>query len=179
MKGLARLVAFLSLSSVLVYPISGTTHPLVGQVRVNGSYRNSEYGFRLGVPSDCQAWRAAAPAPNHGLRIDLGSGRTIDVSASFDAADYRSTAGLLTATVADYGQVTTRRSKVVLGSKPAEEARLEFGGVQKVIIAQRFGPAGDAVNIIVELTTDHPHARNDEAVMDKVLRTFRHTPRIK
>jgi hypothetical protein len=57
----------------------------VGPVRYRGVYANTDYGFRVTIPSGNTGVGAAENAPNHGFVIRLSDTAQISVSASYDA----------------------------------------------------------------------------------------------
>ena len=147
-----------------------------GMVRVQGDYRNAEYGFALAAPRGVATFRAAAPAPNHGVLVVLGQTRRIAVSAAFDATDYGSTSALLTGRLPPAGGV--RRGPGALGGRRAERASYTEGATAHMVVARHQGGPDQGVNYTADLTSDAAHLEADAAIFRRVLAGFRFIPRV-
>jgi hypothetical protein len=149
-----------------------------GMTPVTGLYRNREYGFEVSIPKGLTGWTGTAPAPDHGVLIVLGPHRTIEVYATYDAMGYGSTKVLLDNTVPVDKPVHVERNRVRLGGLPAERATLtRTGGGRAIIVAQRRGGAGQAVNCTVWLETTHQNAAQDQKIFERILAGYRHLGR--
>ena len=58
-------------------------------VAEEGMYRNDEYGYTVSVPQGLKAYRMKAPAPQHGIMLDLNKGE-LWVNGEYDAILARS-----------------------------------------------------------------------------------------
>ncbi len=162
-------VALLSSSAVEV----GAAHQ--HDVRVTGAYVNHNYGFSIAVPKGCSAWRNAAPGPDHGVEIDLGSSRTLTVSAEFNALDYPSLNALLSGELDS--SPPAKHMRMTLAGAPALRGGVSKGAEREVVVVRQDGRDVDAINFILDLNTTAKAERVDERVMESVLASFRVIPR--
>ena len=144
-------------------------------VRVAGLYLTRSYGFSLIIPKAYAGWRTAAPAPDHGVEVDLGPGRSLTVSAEFNAVGYPSLDALL-----DGELDTGRRAKPIrttLGGRPALRGEVSKGRSREIVVVRQDGRDVDGINFIADLNTTAADERADERVLEEVLATFHRVPR--
>jgi hypothetical protein len=142
---------------------------------VKGAYRNSQYGFTVPALPGIHAYRAAAPAPNHGVLYVLGDHRTITVSAEFDAADYGSTKAQLDHILAGMSAGSVDRSAITLDGRPAEQTVFRAGDAVTKVVAQRRDER-DGILYELDLTTTPGNQAEDWALFDKVIAGFKSKP---
>jgi hypothetical protein len=140
-------------------------------VPVTGVYVNRDYGFSVAVPAAHPAWQNAAPAPNHGVEIDLGPGRMLSVTAEFNAIGYTSLDALLG------GELETGARRRVMHTRlagaPALRGEVSKGQGKEVVVVRQDGRDVDAINFVVDLNTTEKAQRADEQILTEVIASFR------
>jgi hypothetical protein len=144
---------------------------IAGMVLVNGAYHNEQYGFGVSV-LQTRAYQPTGRDPDHGIIILLGEGRTITVSAMYDAAFYGSTKSQLNHRLQGEHFDSVKRSAAVLDGKPAAQAVLQNGkNITKVVVQRRNGD--DGILYSAELTTNKDFQSEDLKTFDSIVRTFK------
>jgi hypothetical protein len=160
---------------VLVLSTGAAAQVPAGTVPVHGIYTNIEYGFRVSLPNGMQGVMNAPPAPNHGVRIDLGRGRAIEITAEFDAALLGSARAFIDAELSSEHGTNTRYSHSSLDKQPAEEARAMVGRECEILLVQRRDVAG-GVFYRAYLITDGAHLAHDLRIFRGLLSGFHEQP---
>lgn len=142
---------------------------------VQGAYENEHYGFRTPVLPGVKAYRAVAPAPNHGVLYILGEQRTIAVSAELDAADYGSTRAFLDHIAAAIASPPTERKPMTLDGMKAEQAIFRTSDSILKVIALRRDERGGVLYELA-LTTTLRNQSDDFPLFDKVVAGFKLEP---
>ncbi len=155
----------------LVLSMPASAQAPVGTVPVHGVYTNSEYGFRVRLPNGISGVMSAPPAPNHGVRIDLGPGRAIEITAEFDAALLGSARAFIDAELSGEHGIKTHYSHSSLDKQPADEASAMVDGQDETLVVQRRDVAG-GVFYRAYLITDRAHLAQDERIFHGLLSTF-------
>jgi hypothetical protein len=138
-------------------------------------YANSEYGYTVAFPSGLRVLEAAAPAPQHGVAIDLPDGAKIWIDGSYDARFLGSAKAALLQLLEDDGVHATQRvkSKKLAGLVAAETSFRQHGKLAVRLVA--FRPRGDAVPILYTLALDTDDT--DASHATGALRRFRQIQR--
>ncbi|MDR3482274.1 MAG: hypothetical protein P4L91_16360 [Burkholderiaceae bacterium] len=143
---------------------------IADMVPVNGSYRNEQYGFGVSV-LQTRAYQPTGRDPDHGIIIVLGDGRTITVSAMYDAAFYGSTKSQLNHRLQGEHFDSVKRSAAVLDGKPAAQAVLQKGkNITKVVVQRRNA---EEILYSAELTTNKDYQNEDLKTFDNIIHTFK------
>ena len=141
-------------------------------VFVKSGYRNNHFGFEVPMLAGVKAYRDAPPNPNHGVLYILGKGRTIAVSASYDAAEYGSTKVQLDRWLEGEPVERVERAPATLAGKPAEQATLHKTTTVTKVVAQRRDERGGILYELVLTTTDS-HLARDGAKFEGIVASFR------
>jgi hypothetical protein len=167
--------------SLVCYQV-GTAQPRAGEVVVRGTYTNADYGYSVVIPERMKATRMSAPAPQHGIVINL------DHAALWVNAEYNSLArsldGLAQTVVDDWFPGDEFRMKtntpLSLAGLPALdvvlERRLEPGqmGSAHFVVALRAvpGEVGIVYTILVKGSDETAAAQK---LFSRIVESFRLT----
>jgi len=113
----------------------------------------------------------APPAPNHGIRIELGPGRTVEIGGEFDAALLGSSRAYIDAELYAEHATNVRYGHSGLGKYSAEEARAVVGNENETLVVLRRDVSG-GVFYRAYLITDFAHLERDEKTFQVLLSTF-------
>lgn len=97
-------------------------------IAVEGRYRNEKYGYSIVVPAGLHAYRMKAPAPQHGIALDLKHG-DVWVNAEYDATLARSV-DVLGQTATDFWASSEqlrilKSSRTTLAGLPTRDVELD------------------------------------------------------
>ena len=154
---------------------------------VQGRYVNAEYRYSVVLPQGLTAYAAPAPAPDHGVGIVLSwePRSYLNVDGAYDVLDWKTPSGAARQLL----QWTRESSSRVL-SHVQSRARLGSLRSLRLVVRHRCASlpdvyvdddvvAVDAKNGVVfkvALTTTDGRYRQDKAVMDQLLSTWRALP---
>ena len=157
---------------------------LEGLQRVKGRYSNAQYFYSVDVPAELAAYTEPAPQPDHGFGIVLSwePRAYLDVDAMYDTLEWKTAA-----VAANQSLAWTRESSTQVLSHARAPARLGALRALRQVVRHRCAGLGDVyvdddviavdakegVVYKVALTTTQARYRQDKAVMDRVLATWR------
>lgn len=176
----ARVILWAALG--LTWSQGGLAQPRKGEVLVHGMYTNTDYGYSVVVPDRLRAGRMAAPAPQHGIVINLDHGG-LWVNAEYNTL--ARSLDELAAAVADGwfpgDQMRVKaKTPVSLAGLPALDVLLERGpeggqaGSARFVVAFRTVP-GEVGIVYTILVKRDGQASGDEKVFSRVVESFRLT----
>lgn len=158
---------------------------------LDGEYINGEYLYMVTIPSEVQAMRAPAPAPNHGFvaRILADYDSVIYVDGSYDASFLNSTGKAASQELnylkEEFGEsvVLLERKKARLGRRAALRYTAQYTdrstGVtmieDAVVMLKKDSSDEDEVGIIysVKLRTPIYNHKDNYRVFEQILRSWR------
>jgi hypothetical protein len=149
----------------------------LGSVEALGSdvkYSNSEYGYSVRLPVTAPQIRNQAPAPEHGLAIDLPSGGRIWVDGCFDAGFQKSARRALQQILDESGGklVAPVKAGRLAGLESARASYSKGVVVSTRIVAYRTHRQAIGILYTLGLDTTHSNWTKDEKVFERVVRTF-------
>jgi hypothetical protein len=152
---------------------------------VVGRYTNGDYGYTVTIPRNLTAFRASAPAPNHGFDINLSEAPQsyLWVDASFDVLEYSGTLAEWTVhSLRERGasKATIRnQSSTSLGGLSAVRIIIDYelkgaAMVSETVNARR-GPKGKGVGIVYSINLECAKKRfdQDSGVVEMIRREWR------
>lgn len=154
-----------------VYPVQDNSDYLA----VKGRYSNYDYGYSVRIPKGLTALQSRPPFPNHGFVIELSKHpkAEIDVSASYDAAEWNSFDAAVDAHLGYFKSTVGRdvsvvaRAPTLLGGLKAvrftmkpKAAAANDPEVREVLLA--FRKAAGEVGIVYEIILTTPRSRYDK-----------------
>lgn len=141
-------------------------------------YSNTEYGYFVLLPKSAARTESQAPAPQHGVAIDLPSGGRIWIDGSFDANFQGSAkAALRQLLVESGGKITRPLKQTKVANLEAASASYSKSKVSSTrVVAYR--PRTQAVAIVYTfgLDTTRTKQREDNKLFESVVRSFSLTP---
>jgi hypothetical protein len=153
----------------IVAPRAGAHEAEAGQ-----RYANSTYGFTVTIPSHLSTTTAPPPAPQHGIAVTLSPAGHAWIDGSYDARFLGSASAALRDLATDESVAGATPIQAVKVSGLAA-ARLRYTRDSKVAVRViAFRPRSSDVAIIYTfgLDTDDQHAKRDEMMFDRILRSF-------
>ena len=141
-------------------------------------YRNAEYGFAVHLPEQATIEQAAPPAPAHGAVARLPSGAEIRVDGEYDAAFLGSASAAARRIMEDESFTSSPPLETVRTAGPGARCfgRVSEHKVQRRCIVYRHRPNASAIIYTLALDGSASSPRNDEAVFNRLIRSFRFEP---
>lgn len=169
---------------------SGVSHqlqtPVINQAdssstRIEGQYRNPEYGYLVNLPPGTTAITAAPPNPQHGFRIDLTPDQAnfIWVDGSYNAAEYESAQEALRVYLEDVaGKRPLKIKPVHLGQLTGATASIRYDdphSKQPRIEEEAVALRKNEVVYTIGLQTSEARYAQDQPLFEKIVKSFQLT----